>query len=167
MFFNVFLKRIFAFCFAATCGFASFYLLNQFGLFIQSPESEVVYAPSTQRQVRYTGTGSASDTWPGSIDSFEVSRPPTKATKAVFIFSKPRATYTDVARENNVEGTVLLKVTLLASGRVGSITPVRELPFGLTEQAIAAARQIKFKPKTVNGIPVSTIVTIEYGFRIY
>lgn len=83
------------------------------------------------------------------------------------IISKPRATYTDAARTNNVQGSVLVKVQLLASGQVGSVTVVRGLPHGLSERAIAAAKQIKFEPKKVNGVPVNTIVTFDYGFSIY
>ena len=96
--------------------------------------------------------------------------PPTAAkavTSAYKLIAKPKAAYTDEARTNNVQGSVRLKVTLLASGSVGSITPVTRLPYGLTEQAIAAARQIRFEPKKVNGVPVSTIVTMEYNFTMY
>ena len=83
------------------------------------------------------------------------------------IIAKPKATYTDAARTNNVQGSVTLKIVLLASGQVGSITPIKGLPHGLTEQAIAAARQIRFEPKKINGVPVSTTVTFQYGFNIY
>jgi TonB family protein len=85
----------------------------------------------------------------------------------LLILSKPKALYTDAARVNDVEGSVRLKVTLLASGEVGSIVPVTTLPHGLTEQAVAAARQIKFEPKKLDGVPVSTTVTIDYSFEIY
>jgi TonB family protein len=60
-----------------------------------------------------------------------------------------------------------LKITLLANGSVGSITPVTRLPHGLTEQAIAAARNIRFKPKMINGVAQSVVVTFDYGFNIY
>jgi len=96
--------------------------------------------------------------------------PPTTrstVTTPLQILSKPKATYTDAARTANVQGSVRLKITLLASGAVGSITPVTRLPNGLTEQAIAAARQIKFKPKMVNGVAQSVVVTFDYGFNIY
>jgi protein TonB len=83
------------------------------------------------------------------------------------IISKPKPPYTDAARTNQVQGRVLLKVTLLASGQVGSITPVQRLPHGLTESAIAAARQIKFTPKKVNGVAQTVIVTLDYGFNMY
>jgi TonB family protein len=94
-------------------------------------------------------------------------KPPVGVTTALKIISKPRATYTDAARTNNVQGSVLVKVTLLASGQIGTVTAVRGLPHGLTERAIAAARQIKFEPKKINGIPQTTIVTFDYGFNIY
>jgi protein TonB len=88
-------------------------------------------------------------------------------TTPLQIISKPKATYTDAARQANVQGSVRLKITLLASGQVGSIVPVTRLPNGLTEQAIAAARQIRFKPKMINGVPQSVVVTFDYGFNIY
>ena len=97
--------------------------------------------------------------------------PPTSKIVAVTtplnIISKPRAQYTDEARQNQVQGTVVLKVTLLANGTIGSIVPVSRLGYGLTEKAIAAARAIRFEPKKVNGIPQSVTKTIEYNFNIY
>lgn len=96
--------------------------------------------------------------------------PPPKAppvTTPLRIISKPKATYTDAARTANIQGSVRLKITFLASGEIGSITPITRLPNGLTEQAIAAARQIKFEPARVNGVPVSKVVTFDYGFNIY
>jgi len=92
---------------------------------------------------------------------------PAKVTKPLRITFQPKATYTDEARSQNVQGAVRLKITLLASGQIGSIVPVSRLPHGLTERAIAAARQIKFEPKTVNGVAVSVTVTREYTFTIY
>jgi TonB family protein len=128
---------------------------------------------------RGTGTGSGSGSGYGSGNGDgngdgdgEGGRggpPPTVSTitTPLQIISKPKATYTDAARTNNVQGSVRLKITLLASGQVGSITPVTRLPHGLTEQAIAAARQIRFKPKMINGVAQSVVVTFDYGFNIY
>ena len=83
------------------------------------------------------------------------------------ITSRPKAQYTDEARHNNVQGIVKLKVVLGADGQVGEITPLTSLPFGLTEQAIAAAREIKFEPRKVNGVAQRSVVTVEYSFSIY
>lgn len=113
------------------------------------------------------GTGNGAGTGGGSGIDKPPPPKPVGVTTAFKIISKPKATYTDAARINNVQGSVLVKVTLLASGQIGSVTAVRGLPHGLTERAIAAARQIKFEPKKINGIPQTTIVTFDYGFNIY
>ncbi len=89
------------------------------------------------------------------------------ATQALKILTKPRAIYTDLARQNVVQGKVILRVTFLASGAIGGISVVSGLPSGLTEQAIAAARSIKFEPAKVNGVAVSITKTIEYSFAIF
>lgn len=83
------------------------------------------------------------------------------------IFSKVSPNYTDAARRNGVEGVVRLKITFLATGVIGSITPVLSLPDGLTESAIAAAREIKFNPPTRNGVPYNLSKLVEYHFSIY
>jgi len=88
-------------------------------------------------------------------------------TQSVKIISKPRASYTDAARQNNVQGSVTLRITFLASGQIGGISPVSGLPYGLTEQAIAAARSIRFEPAKKNGVPFTKQMTIQYGFTIY
>jgi len=91
----------------------------------------------------------------------------TGATTPLNILAKPRAAYTDLARLYWIQGSVILKVTLLASGEIGSVTTVTKLPFGLTQTAITAARSIQFNPKMVNGVPVSVTKTVEYNFNIY
>lgn len=83
------------------------------------------------------------------------------------ILSKQKAVYTDFARFYNVSGSVRLKVTLLANKTVGTITPITHLPFGLTKKAIEAAKSIEFEPKIVKGVPVSVLVTFDYGFVLY
>ena len=116
------------------------------------------------------GTGNGDGDGDGDDSGRRIPPPPSRpvgVTSAYKILAKPQAKYNDAGRTNGVQGSVRLKITLLASGQVGSITPVTRLPHGLTEQAIAAARQLRFEPKKVNGVPVSTIVTIDYSFSIY
>lgn len=95
--------------------------------------------------------------------------PPLKAgvTQGLKIISKPKATYTDAARQNQVQGSVTLRITFLANGSIGSITPVSGLGYGLTEQAIAAARRIQFEPAKSNGVAQTVTKTFQYGFTIY
>ena len=55
----------------------------------------------------------------------------------------------------------------LASGEIGSVVPVTGLPCGLTEQAVAAARGIKFEPGQRNGVPISMTKLVEYSFSLF
>ena len=131
-------------------------------------------ATSQEPAVDRTGTGMSgpgdSGCYPRcpTLEPDGASVPPAAlVTSPLKITAKPKAQYTDAARAQDVQGVVRLKIALLANGSVGSITPINELPFGLTEQAIAAARQIKFEPRRVNGVPQTAIVTFEYSFTIY
>ena len=79
---------------------------------------------------------------------------------------KPEAAYTREARGVGVQGVVVLKVLLLADGKIDRVRVVRRLPFGLTENAIRAACEIKFKPAMKAGQQVSQWVSLEYVFRL-
>jgi len=81
------------------------------------------------------------------------------------ILSKPDAGYTEEARRNNVSGQVVLHVLFAETGRIHQISVVRGLPFGLTERAIAAARQIEFEPAELDGKKVAYPVVVLYNFR--
>lgn len=85
----------------------------------------------------------------------------------VQLLAKPKPSYTDSARQNNVQGTVRLRVVFSADGSVGNVSPIQGLSHGLTEQAIAAARRINFVPARKDGRPVSVAVTVEYNFSVY
>ena len=92
---------------------------------------------------------------------------PKEVTVKARIISKPEPTYTEEARKNQTSGTVVLRAVLSASGQVTGIRAVSGLPFGLTERAIAAARQIKFTPAQKDGRAVSQYIQIEYNFNLY
>jgi TonB family protein len=83
------------------------------------------------------------------------------------VISKPEPTYTEQARRNQVTGTVVLRVVFSSTGEVTYIQPIQKLSDGLTEKAIAAAKQIRFVPATRDGHPVSTYVQLEYNFNLY
>jgi protein TonB len=83
------------------------------------------------------------------------------------VLSKPEPQYTEEARRNQITGTVVLRVVFASSGAVEQIRAVRSLPFGLTERAIAAARQIRFEPATRDGRAVSVSMQLEYNFNLY
>ncbi|MEZ5306816.1 MAG: energy transducer TonB [Pyrinomonadaceae bacterium] len=115
------------------------------------------------------GDGSGDGTGGGRNRTVPKPAPPApKGPSSPFqILSKPRPNYTEAARKAGVTGTVSLKVTFNANGSIGSITPVNRLGFGLTEQAIAAARSITFKPEIRNGQPQTVRKTVQFNFSIY
>ena len=83
------------------------------------------------------------------------------------LLSKPEPQYTEEARRNQISGTVTLRVIFSSAGEVVQIRATRTLPFGLTERAIAAARQIRFIPALKSGRPVSVHMQLEYNFNLY
>jgi len=117
-----------------------------------------------------SGNGVGNGNGNGNGDGSGDGEPPQKkaaVTEPLKILAKPKGLYTDAARQNQVQGTVRLRVTFLASGAVGSISVVSGLGNGLTEQAIAAARAIRFEPQKVNGSAVATTKQIDYTFTLY
>ena len=86
----------------------------------------------------------------------------------VRFITKPSPNYTEIAAKNNVSGSVILRVTLLANGGIGDVELTPEvLPFGLTEQAVIAAKKIVFLPARKNGVPYAVTKKIQFSFIIY
>ncbi|HKY44735.1 MAG TPA: TonB family protein [Pyrinomonadaceae bacterium] len=90
-----------------------------------------------------------------------------EVTSKARLISKPEPQYTEDARKNQITGTVVLKCVFSSNGTVTNIKTVSGLPYGLTERAIAAARQIKFVPATKDGHQVSMWMQLEYNFNLY
>jgi len=93
--------------------------------------------------------------------------PPSQVDQRARLLSKPEPQYSEEARRNQITGRVLLRAVFASSGEVVDIRAVDTLPFGLTEKAIAAARQIKFLPAMKNGHAVSVYMNLEYNFNLY
>lgn len=92
---------------------------------------------------------------------------PSEVDQKARIVSKPSPEYTEEARQNQVTGTITLRMVFSASGAVTNIRALTSLPYGLTEKAVAAARGIKFTPAMKDGRPVSQYIQVEYNFNIY
>jgi protein TonB len=114
------------------------------------------------RQFGCCGPGSGSDVGDGG-QPFTGSQVEQRAR----VLFKPEPSYTEEARRNQVTGTVMLRVVFASNGDVVQIRAVHSLPYGLTERAIAAARQIKFVPAVRGGRPVSVFMQLEYNFNLY
>jgi TonB family protein len=90
-----------------------------------------------------------------------------KAVQGITIILKPRANYTDAARQGTVQGKVVLRVTFMANGAVGEISVISGLGNGLTEEAVKAAKKIVFLPAQRDGARYSVTKPVEYSFTIY
>jgi len=83
------------------------------------------------------------------------------------ILYREKAQYTKEAKDNKVEGTVVLGVVFGVDGQISDIRVIRGLPHGLTENAIIAAKKIRFEPAMKGGQPVSVRGNIEFSFNLY
>lgn len=83
------------------------------------------------------------------------------------ILFKPYPTYTSEASKNKFSGTVKLLVEFRSDGTIGEINVLRRQPYGLTDEAIEAAKEIQFKPAMKYGEAVNVNKEVEYTFSIY
>lgn len=113
-----------------------------------------------------TGSGKSGGIGAGG-NSTTPSSKPSDYNSGLKILSKPRALYTDLARIYQIEGNVTLRIKFLADGTVGDIQTVSKLPFGLTTNAVQAAKRVGFEPAYVNGKPMPVTKTFQYSFTLY
>jgi TonB family protein len=93
--------------------------------------------------------------------------PPVSSTEVIQkarILSRPVPQYTEMASRMGVSGTVVIRCVLGSDGRVKNISVISPLPYGLTEEAVRAARRIKFQPAVKDGRPVPQYIQMEYNF---
>jgi periplasmic protein TonB len=86
--------------------------------------------------------------------------------KAPVIAHRADPEYTEIARQARVSGVVVVEAIIDKHGNVDSVKVVKGLPMGLSEAAVRAVRQWKFKPGTLNGAPVDTIFNLTVNFKL-
>jgi len=77
--------------------------------------------------------------------------------------------YPKFAKEANIQGTVVLELEVLKSGKVGAIEVKKSVlpgPGGLDEAAIELARQLEFEPAKTNGKPIAVWVSFPVVFGL-
>ena len=90
-----------------------------------------------------------------------------EVSKKPVVYSKPEPRYTEPARRADLTGTTMLRVLLTAQGIVADTHIITWLPLGLTDEAVWAAKRIKFTPAVKDGKPVSQWIQIQYDFNLY
>lgn len=106
---------------------------------------------------------------PASVDETDGNRifSGREVTQKARVLEKKEPTYTEMARKFGTQGTVVLRAVFSKDGEVTNIQVVRKLPHGLTQNAVAAARAIRFTPAMKDGQPVSMWMELQYNFNLY
>jgi TonB family protein len=79
----------------------------------------------------------------------------------------PIPQYNNLARSLKLRGTVVFRVLINVEGRAEDFQLVRLLGYGLDELAIQEIKAWRFRPATLDGKPIRTLVPIEVTFRLY
>jgi TonB family protein len=93
-------------------------------------------------------------------------RPNNGANAPVEITFKPKPDYTDEGRKQKINGEVRLEVLFKSDGRVHVVRVLQGLGYGLDEQAVKAAEQIKFTPALHEGQPVDSTALVHIIFEL-
>lgn len=80
--------------------------------------------------------------------------------------SKEPPVYTEIARKERTQGVVILRLVIDETGTVAEVEVLKGLPYGLTDQAIAAVKNWTFEPAQHKGKPVSVLYNITINFRL-
>ena len=82
------------------------------------------------------------------------------------LLSKVDPRYPEGARRAGVEGTVILDVTVDAGGDVTDVAVLQGLPLGVSEAAVEAVRQWKYRPAQGPNGPVASHKTLRIVFAL-
>lgn len=77
-----------------------------------------------------------------------------------------RAVYMPRALKHGTEGVVILQLVIQKSGETSDFRVVKGLPDGLTESALASAREGRWLPAMICGKPVAVQYTITVSFDL-
>ncbi|MEA2344383.1 MAG: bla regulator protein blaR1 [Thermoanaerobaculia bacterium] len=87
--------------------------------------------------------------------------------KAPVAIHRVEPLYPDEARQAGISGIVILETLVDRNGVVKDVRVLKPLPFGLSEAAVDAVRQWRFKPGTKNGEPVDVISNLTINFMLH
>jgi len=80
----------------------------------------------------------------------------------------PDPEYTDEARHEKLQGSVTMRVLVMADGRAGKVKIVRGLGFGLDERAVDKVRTWRFEPaRDANRRAIAQWITVEATYRLF
>ena len=94
------------------------------------------------------------------------------------ILSHPPPKYSEIARQQKINGIVSLSFLVNAQGNPENVQVIKSIAdtvgvsqraaaLTLDQAAVDAVRQYKFSPGTKNGVPVAVYLNVEVNFQIY
>ena len=92
--------------------------------------------------------------------------PPGSADTEPVPLGDVKVPYPEEAKKNEIEGSVLLNVSVDANGMVTSVSIIRGPGYGLNEAAREAMKRFKFRPATKGGEAVATSLVYTYTFLL-
>jgi TonB family protein len=82
------------------------------------------------------------------------------------IISSVKPIYTELARRSRVTGTVIVEAVIDEKGNVTNVRVLKGLPMGLSDAAVDAIQNWKFKPATLEGRPVQVYYVLTVNFQV-
>ncbi len=87
--------------------------------------------------------------------------------RAMITFLQSRIQYPELAKENEIQGTVYLRFVVESDGKLSGFRLLRSLGYGCDEEALRVARQMpKWKPGKQSGVAVPVYFTVPIRFEI-
>jgi TonB family protein len=118
-----------------------------------------------------TGSGCCDGVGPGTGPGFgylgNIFRPGAAGVTLPRAIHDPDPEYSDEARRNKYQGSVVLWLIVDAEGRPRDLRVQRSLGMGLDEKALATVSKWRFQPATLHGQPVAVQINVEVTFRLF
>jgi len=86
--------------------------------------------------------------------------------KAPVVMKRVEPQYNELARHARVQGVVIVEAVIDKNGNVDKVNVLKGLPMGLSDAAIEAVKEWKFRPATLNGQPVDVIFNLTVNFTL-
>lgn len=81
------------------------------------------------------------------------------------LISKADPVYPPEAKQNAIQGTVRLEITIDKEGHVSQLS-VADGPAELVQSAVDAVRQWVYRPTLLNGAPVTVLTTVDINYTL-
>jgi TonB family protein len=81
------------------------------------------------------------------------------------VLEKVQPMYPEIARRQRIGGTVRMELIVNEKGRVDSVRTISGHPF-LVASAVSAAKQWRYTPASINGVPIKVTTILELVFKL-